>query len=417
MNGPLALGVDIGTGGVRAACIDKAGAEVGLAAADMAEFGPDRRDPAVWDAALGAALSRLGDQVDLSRVGAVSVDGTSGTVLALDAGGAPVGTALMYNDAVDDADLVARIAAAAPQDTAARGATSALIRAIALQDRPGVARIVHQADWIAERLSGRPGPSDESNALKTGYDPVTRRWPGWLSATPLMTELLPAVIPAGDVSGRASGAYGLAKDALLVAGVTDGCASFLATGSSAPGDAVTALGTTMTIKLLSDSPIFAPEYGIYSHRIGDLWLAGGASNTGGGVLAAHFSAAQIADLSGRIDPNAKSGLDYYPLTEPGERFPIADPAYPPRLSPRPDDDAAFLHGMLEGIARIEALSHQRLAALGAPRPLAVRTVGGGARNDVWTAMRARILDAEMADAESVEAAVGVARLARARLPA
>lgn len=37
-------------------------------------------------------------------------------------------------------------------------------------------------------------------------------------------------------------------------------------------------------------------------------------------------------------------LDYYPLTKPGERFPVNDPAMQPRLTPRPEDDARFLQG-------------------------------------------------------------------------
>ena len=105
---------------------------------------------------------------------------------------------------------------------------------------------------------------------------------------------------------------------------------------------MTALGTTLTIKLLSNGPVFAPDYGIYSHRIGDLWLAGGASNSGGGVLAAFFPSERIDALSRQIDPATDSGLDYYPLRAPGERFPISDPEYPPRLSPRSDDDVRLL---------------------------------------------------------------------------
>jgi D-ribulokinase len=38
----------------------------------------------------------------------------------------------------------------------------------------------------------------------------------------------------------------------------------------------------------------------------------------------------------------------------------------PRDTPRPDDDAEFLHGLLEGIAGIEAMAYRRLAELGAP---------------------------------------------------
>ncbi|MEL6234679.1 MAG: FGGY-family carbohydrate kinase, partial [Pseudomonadota bacterium] len=305
----------------------------------------------------------------------------------------------------------AAIAAHAPRDSAAHGAASALARAIALQDRPGVARILHQADWIAGVIAGAPVPGDESNALKTGYDPVARRWPGWLAQTTMRTQLLPPIQPAGTQTGSAAGAFGLPVGAKLIAGVTDGCASFLATGASDPGEGVTALGTTLTIKLLSPVPVFAPEFGIYSHRIGERWLAGGASNTGGGVLAAHFSADQIAALSAQIDPAQDTGLDYYPLRTPGERFPIADPGLAPRLTPRPATDAAFLHGLLEGIARIEDLGYRRLAELGAPPLLRLRSVGGGAANPVWTAMRLRLTGAEGAPALSTEAAVGVARLA------
>ena len=411
MTGDLALGIDIGTSGIRAAALSADGIMRARVEAAMAEFGEDRRDPAVWRQALEAALGRLLEALEPGRIGAVAVDGTSGTVLGLDGAGDPVGTALMYDDAVSDPDIPAAIAAVAPRDSAAHGPASALARAIALQDRPGVRRIVHQADWAASLLAGRPVSSDESNALKTGYDPVARHWPDWLEETPLRPGLLPEVVPAGSRTGETCSDFSLPPGAALVAGVTDGCASFLATGATQVGDGVTALGTTLTIKLLSNGPIFAPDYGIYSHRIGDLWLAGGASNSGGGVLAAFFPPGRIDELSQLIDPATDSGLDYYPLRAPGERFPVSDPDHPPRLSPRPDDDVRFLHGLLEGIARIEALGYDRLRALGAPQLRSLRSVGGGAANPVWTAMRARIVGAPLAEVAASDACVGVARLA------
>ncbi len=88
---------------------------------------------------------------------------------------------------------------------------------------------------------------------------------------------LPAGSPIAEISAEAAAAFGLPSDVVIVTGTTDGCASFLATGADRPGDGVSALGTTLTVKMLSDKPLFAPEYGLYSHRIGDLWLAGGAS--------------------------------------------------------------------------------------------------------------------------------------------
>ena len=411
MTGSCALGIDIGTSGVRAALLDPSGQTITEAGARMAEFGDNLRSPSIWRQTLEAALQALFEQADPALIGAVSVDGTSGTVLALDADGTPLGDALMYNDAVTDTAIPDAIAAVAPRQSAAHGAASALARALDLMQRPGTCRIVHQADWIASSLAGTPVPSDESNALKTGYDPIHRCWPDWMAKTGMDVALLPDVVPAGAKTGRTSGAYGLPKGAAMIAGVSDGCASFLATGARRPGDGVTALGTTLTIKLLSDKPIFAPEHGIYSHRIGDIWLAGGASNTGGGVLAAHFGPDELDALSARIDPSTLSGLDYYPLTKPGERFPTSDPTLAPRLSPRPEDDALFLHGMLEAMARIEAEGYRRLQELGAPALRSIRTVGGGASNPTWQALRLQNLNVPSEAAQSTSAAAGAARLA------
>jgi sugar (pentulose or hexulose) kinase len=418
MTGDLALGIDVGTSGARAALIDRAGAVVAEAVAAMTEATggeADRRDPAVWAGAVALALGRLGALADLGRVGALAVDGTSGTVLALDADDAPIGAALMYDDAPEDPEPPAIVACVAPRESAAHGATSGLARAVALQSRPGVVRIAHQADWIADLFSGPGRPGDESNALKTGYDPVARRWPDWLARTPLRPGLLGAVLPVGARRGAVTQAaarrFGLPAGAAVAAGLTDGCASFLATGADRPGDGVTALGTTLTIKLLSDRPVFSPEHGVYSHRIGEMWLAGGASNTGGGAIAAHLDPTLLPELSARIDPEADSPLDYYPLARPGERFPVADPALAPRVTPRPDDDATFLHGLLQGVARIEAQGYAVLASHGAPALRRIRSVGGGATNAVWTRMRARILGVPAAPAASESAAVGAARVA------
>jgi sugar (pentulose or hexulose) kinase len=66
---------------------------------------------------------------------------------------------------------------------------------------------------------------------------------------------------------------------------------------------------------------------------------------------------------------------------------------------------------LEGIARIEALGYQRLADLGGPALGTVRTVGAGARNAAWTAIRRRTLGVDLTIARSEEAATGAAMLA------
>lgn len=74
------------------------------------------------------------------------------------------------------------------------------------------------------------------------------------------------------------------------------------------------------------------RFGVYSHRLEDKWLVGGASNTGGAVLRQIFTDDQLKELSKEINPAEVSPFDYYPLVDIGERFPIADPNMEPRYS-------------------------------------------------------------------------------------
>jgi len=123
--------------------------------------------------------------------------------------------------------------------------------------------------------------------------------------------------------------------ALLHAGTTDSIAAFLAAGVTQSGAAVTSLGSTLVLKLLSDTRVESTEHGVYSHWFGARWLAGGASNAGGTVLRRFFDDRTLATLSATINPSVASPLDYMPLLRPGERFPINDPTLAPRLTPRP----------------------------------------------------------------------------------
>ncbi|WP_379064040.1 FGGY-family carbohydrate kinase [Mesorhizobium sp. UC22_110] len=417
----LAIGIDLGTSGARAVAMTPSFDIVAQGSARLAEFGPDPRDPSIWWKAVERALIEALAGIDRTSVHAIAIDATSGTLLPVNGDGEPLAAPLMYNDRVEDDELLARIRAVIPAESGAHGATSGLAKALRFQSVPGVTKILHQADWIAGRLAGHFGTTDENNALKTGYDPVERLWPEWIAATGLDMDLLPRVVapgaPVETIAPDMARAFGLGEEVVIVAGTTDGCASFLATGADRPGDGVTALGSTLTLKLLCDRPIFAPDYGVYSHRINGMWLAGGASNSGGKVLSHFFSAEEIVRLSAAIDPAVLTGLHFYPLLEPGERFPIFDPAFAPRLQPRPASDADFLKAMFEGMAAIEKRGFDRLAGLGADPLQSVRSVGGGAANAQWNAIRQRELQVPLLPAQSTEAAAGAARLALGGLQA
>ncbi|MDT8403021.1 FGGY-family carbohydrate kinase [Sulfuriflexus sp.] len=426
----LTLGIDLGTSACRVALLDEQGHCQALARASLPAplTSPTgiEQNPLVWWQACEKALREVFINVPASEVAAIAIDGTSSTLLLSTRQGQPLGPALMYNDS-RAREQAASLAKIAPLEAAVHSPSSSLAKLLWLlehapPDTPFVA--LHQADWLLGRLGGRYDRSDENNALKLGYDPLQRQWPTWLEQLTLSTgdpisACLPTVVPAGSPLGPVDPAiareFGLRSDCQLIAGTTDSTASFLAAGAHAIGEAVTTLGSTLVVKVLSDRPVFAPQYGVYSHRLGEQWLIGGASNSGGTVLRHFFSDAEITELSRHIDPAADCPLDYYPLLTRGERFPVNDPDMAGCLEPRPDDDAAFLHGLFDGIAAIEARGYRRLHELGAPWPVSVRTVGGGAGNAVWEKIRARHLSVTMLKADFAEAACGSARLARAGL--
>lgn len=415
------LGIDFGSTGCRVLAIDEGGGIVGQANAPLPaslQNGEQvTQDPMQWWKALGACLQNLLTQIDGKRVKRLAVDGTSATVLLCDKQGNPVTPALMYNDrrAKTEAERIAEVASEA---CGAHGATGSLAKLLWLKNTKSqqrAAHVLHQADWISNRLTGNFGHSDYNNCLKLGYDAEANRWPDWFGDLSINEAWLPQVHTPGDVLGTLSAdlakAFGLPPDTEVAAGTSDGVAAFLAAGPVEPGDAVTSLGTTLVLKLLSTKPVFSPEHGVYSHRLGNRWLAGGASNTGGGVLLQYFNEEQLREMSSQLDPDNPTGLDYYPLPDVGERFPISDPNMEPRLEPLPGDSVMFLQGMLEGIARIEAQGYQLLAGLGAPTLKRAWTTGGGSRNPAWTRIRERTLGMRLQRPKSEHAAYGAALLA------
>lgn len=406
------LGIDVGTSGVRATVIDTAGRVVHesrapLPAPQAQANGGRTQDAELWRHALDRVIAEIAADTRVSRL---AIDGTSGTLLLTNARGVPLGPARMYNDA-SASQHAERIKRAAPPESGAHGATSPLARLVVMQAaQPDAVHALHQADWLAATLTGRFGLSDDNNALKLGWDPVARAWPAWLDQLGVRRALLPEVVTPGAPLGVVQ--TGPLEGTTVVAGTTDGCASFLATGARAIGDAVTALGSTLTVKLLSDAPIFAPAYGVYSHRLGARWLAGGASNSGGAALLRYFSAEQLEQLTPQLDPSQPVGRDWHPLPGKGERFPLNDPELIFEPQDRPADAVRFFQALLEGIADVEARGYALLAELGGPALRSVCTVGGGGANPAWRAIRSAKLNVPLVEPLSGEAAYGTALLAR-----
>ena len=402
----LALGVDLGSSGLRVALMDPAG-EVHHQAG-CAYPGPFVQPHTWWQ-----GLLQLCGAIPLSlrrQVVGLAVAGTSGTLLAVDAKGHPLGEALPYGAA--QPQWASRCRQLAEPDHPAASVSGTMARALELQQRHTHAHgLRHQAEWLTGWLLGQWRWGDMHNSLKLGWDPVRGGWSGAIGRQP-WSGLLPRVVRPGTVLGPlhppVAHQLGLPATVQVVAGTTDSNAAVLAVDPQ-PGDGVTVLGTTMALKQLCPEPLQGA--GVYSHPMGSQWLVGGASNSGGGVLRQFFDSATIAALSRQLDPSHPTGLRYLPLPAPGERFPVDDPRLLPCLEPRPVGDALFLQGLLEGIAAIEARGWARLQALGAPAVRRVLTVGGGARNPVWRQLRQQALGCPVLNRPHATTAMGAARLA------
>lgn len=412
------LGIDFGTSGARAIVVEAQGQK--LAECRVQNLS---QTPNAWRSALVQLFEQLPHDL-CERLTGIAICGTSSTVMLCDLEGDAKGEVwlepLMYNDdrALVVLDQVRQIA---PPNHTVISATSSFAKLLWFTQQAEFKQaefkkahiLMHQADWLAFLLHGQLGITDYHNALKLGYDPEILAYPDWLNAHP-SRSLLPEVRTPGEAISPILPSwckrFGIPSHCQIHAGTTDSIAAFLASGATEIGEAVTSLGSTLVIKLLSNVRLDDARYGIYSHRLGNRWLVGGASNTGGAVLRSFFSDEDLVRLTPQLNPDYSTGLNYYPLTKPGDRFPINDPTLKPRLSPRPDDPALFLQGLLEGMAQIEADAYRLLQSLGAGEVHGIYTAGGGAQNAVWTQLRAAAIQKPVTCAVEVEAAIGLARL-------
>jgi D-ribulokinase len=415
MESPLYLGIDFGTSGARAFVIDHHGEIQARSQIPFPSHLPKSLTQLWQDTLTDLILSLPTEQ--RQQLAAIAINGTSSTVLLCDRNGSPITDPLLYNDN-RGVRYLESLQIWVPPNHSVLSATSSLAKLWWWRqelDWHDVGYLFHQADWLALQLHGTLGISDYHNSLKLGYDVEALAYPDWLLNSEF-AHILPHVVAPGtkiapllpDVCDR----YKIPETCIMCAGTTDSIAAFLASGAQSPGEAVTSLGSTLVLKLLSTSRVQDLGSGVYSHRLGDRWLVGGASNTGGAVLTEFFDPDELTRLSALIPVEQPSPYHYYPLVRPGERFPINNPNLQPQLDPRPDDPIAFLHGLLESMARIEAQGYTCLKALGATPLTTLYTAGGGAQNSAWTAIRQRYVSVPLRSPLNTEAAYGTARLAQ-----
>ncbi len=432
------IGVDLGTSGVKSIALRQDGrvsaaTQIPLPAPKSIN---ERReqDPGLWWSAVADGLDHLHRdlvrrRIDPKQVVAVCVDATSATVVPVDRRLEPLTPAMMYNDARagQQAQALNRVAGRILADLGyGINASFGLAKLLWLREHePRIMDqacwLLHQADFVTARLMNPPGRAekvltDESNALKSGYDILNRRWPDYLAGLGIEMSQLPPVKPIGATLGRLDiqmvRRFGFSADCIVVAGMTDGTAACAASGARRIGDMNTTLGTTMVWKTISAHPVRDARGRLYSHRHpGGAFLPGGAGNAGGaGIRAVIPRHLELDPLALSLDPGTCTGLLTYPLPGAGERYPFVDQAFAP-FKAAAHDVRCLYQSCLEGLACIERWGYEVAGQLGANCCGDVWTTGRGAGLEKWMQLRANFLNRPVCCSAHPESAFGTALVA------
>ncbi len=380
-------GLDFGTSGARISIIDF---HKKLVYSNSVPYPYKFQNPNSWIHSCEKLVDSLPIEVK-SNLKKLAISGTSGTLIASNLNGEPIGEAIPYNQACNENKFL--IESLTCREDHLRTPYSSLAKALSLIDKYGTNILLrHQSDWITGWFLKDWSIGEEGNNLKLGWDLKKESWPrSYLNTS--WQKCLPKIIKSGKIIGQIN--FNLAKrinlneKLMLISGTTDSNASFIASGLGKE-DGLTVLGTTIVVKKIIDNPI--KKQGITNHRVNGDWICGGASNAGCGILSQFFSDLEIKELSRQINPSKNTSLNLLPLNSKGERFPVNNSNLEPILGPRPVSDSLYLHALFEGLAKIELKGWEKLGELTGSLPKKIITIGGGSKNPQWRKIREKIIN-------------------------
>ena len=260
----LGIGFDFGTSGARINLVDAQSLGVVFAA----DVQYEQQSTQVWTDALCQLLDQIPSELR-DRVKRISVSGTSASVVVVDRSSRKSTRGpRMYDFSAVDApgglSAIDAISRFAPNSHTVRSSTSTLAKILAWHTESPFQeneRICHQADFLSMYLRGSSDPivTDWNNVLKLGYDIQTLQYPSWiahlLESHSISADVLPKVVRPGEscgcISQETAVRFSLPPTCEVVAGTTDSISAFIASRASAPGEAVTSMGSTLAIKILS----------------------------------------------------------------------------------------------------------------------------------------------------------------------
>ena len=380
-------GLDFGTSGARISIINL---YEELVYSNSVPYQYSFKNPNSWLNACKKLLDSSPNEVK-SNLDKLAISGTSGTLMASNLKGEPIGEAIPYDQACNEHKIL--IESLTSGEEHLQTPYSSLAKALTLIDKYGTNILLrHQSDWITGWFLKDWTHGEEGNNLKLGWDLKKESWPkSYLNTS--WQKCLPQIIKSGKIIGQVNfdlaERFNLNKKLILISGTTDSNASLIAAGLGKE-DGLTVLGTTIVVKKIIDNPI--KEKGITIHRVCGDWICGGASNAGCGILSKFFSDLEIKELSRQINTSKNTSLNLLPLNSKGERFPINNSNLEPILGPRPVSDSLYLHALFEGLANIELKGWEKLHKLTGSLPKKIITVGGGSINPQWRKIRENIIN-------------------------
>ncbi len=276
--GPYLMGIDFGTGGVRAGIFDPEGTPLVFRGSDYETRHPRpgwaEQDPDAWWTALTEAVRGALEESGVARdaIAGIALDAMSCTLVALDDRDRPLRPAIMWMDvrASAQAERVAQTGDPALKYTGF-GPVSAewgLPKAMWLKDHErelydAAARICDCGDWLTHRLTGEWKGSINFASSKFLYDRDEGGWPESLyaavDADDLLARFPPEITDLGSVVGtlRADVAeeLGLAAGTLVAQGGVDAYVGALGLGVVEPGKLAIITGSSHVMIAQAAEPI------------------------------------------------------------------------------------------------------------------------------------------------------------------
>ncbi len=330
--GPYLMGIDGGTGGVRAGIFDRKGEALVFHGVEHGTRFPRpgwaEQDPADWWSCLVEAVRGAVERSGVSpeEIAGVSTDATTCTVVALDRQNRVMRPALLWMDvrASDQARRVQETGDPAlkyngfgPSSAEWMPSKTLWLKENEPETYENAVRICDYADWMTFRLTGEWTASINTASFRAYYDRNTGGWPeslyGALGIGDVLEKFPPRVLDMGTAVGgltrEAAEELGLPEGLPVAQGGGDAFVGALGLGVTEPGKLALITGSSHVIVGQAADPHYGQGFfGSYTDGIvpGQYSVEGGQVSTGSIVawFKNQFAAAAAAEAN-------KRGVDTY----------------------------------------------------------------------------------------------------------